>query len=204
MFRRLKNKISDYRFNKRMARQRYKRGFSDNDCWGMNYWLVDTFPKMFITLRDMKHGAPELPFEEYNKLPGPWRYEYKRQYREKCKKEGYEYEEDTIFEKWFVILSRIAYCLEQANEDLELENQYRKEYFKKLWEEEEKEDKNFKYWWNKHFEKIHGGYVLRTLPVDKELENKYYKREEEIWSYKQKMKDEAMDLIKKYFYHLWD
>ena len=205
MFRRLKNKISDYIFNKRMARQRYKRGFSDSDCWGMNYWLTDTFPKMIINLRDMKHGAPDLLFEEYDKLPGPWRYEYKRQYRERCKKEGYEYEEDTIFEKWFVILSRIAYCLEQASEDKEMYNEYKEEYDKALWGEEDKEDfKSFKKWWEKHTDKIEGGYILKHYKVDKELEEKYWKKEEEIVKYKESMKDEAMDLIKKYFYHLWD
>ena len=81
MFRRIRNKISDYKFNKRMAKQRYKKGFSDSDCWGMNYWFTETFPKMILNLRDMKHGAPELPFEEYDKLPEEWKYEYKKQYK---------------------------------------------------------------------------------------------------------------------------
>lgn len=55
MFRRLIHKFNNYKFEKRMARQRYKKGFSDSDCWGMNYWLTSTFPKMILALRDMKH-----------------------------------------------------------------------------------------------------------------------------------------------------
>lgn len=68
-FVRLKYKISDYKFEKRMAKQRKKRGFSDNDCWGMCYWFGDTFPKMIRNLRDMKHGAPEYEFEEFDNFP---------------------------------------------------------------------------------------------------------------------------------------
>lgn len=205
MFRRVINKLSDYRFERRMAKQRYKRGFSDSDCWGMNYWLTETFPKMILNLRDMKHSAPDLKFEEYDTLPGPWRYEYKRQYRELCKKQECEYEEDSIFEKWFVLLSRMAYCLQQANEDKEMYNEYKEEYDKALWgEEDEKDFKSFKKWWEKHTDKVEGGYILKHNEVDKELEEKYWKKEEEIAKYKESMKDEALDLIKKYFYNLWD
>lgn len=50
-------KLKDKLLERRMARQRYKRGYSDSDCWGMCYWLTDTFPKMIYTLRDMKHRS---------------------------------------------------------------------------------------------------------------------------------------------------
>ena len=46
--------FNEYRFKKRMARQRYKRGFADEDCWGLDYYLCTTFPAMLIALRDMK------------------------------------------------------------------------------------------------------------------------------------------------------
>ena len=53
MFRRLRHKFSDYKFERRMAKQRYKKGYADCDCWGMNYGLVSTFPEMILNLRDM-------------------------------------------------------------------------------------------------------------------------------------------------------
>lgn len=205
MFRRLKNKISDYRFEKRMAKQRYKRGYSDSDCWGMNYWLCETFPKMIINLRDMKHSAPELEFEEYYTLPENWKNKYKNQYEERCQKDNLLYEEDSIFEKWYVILSRIAYCLEQANESLEIYNKYKQDYHKAMWGTDlEEKHRTFKEIWNNYFEKVNGGYILKTKQIDPELEKNYFSEEDKINKYKEDMKNEAMDLLKKYFYNLWD
>ena len=53
----LYRKFKDKFFEKKMKKQRYKRGYSDSDCWGMYYWLTDTFPKMIYNLRDMKHRS---------------------------------------------------------------------------------------------------------------------------------------------------
>lgn len=203
MFRRIKMKLGDIRFKKRMAKQRYKRGFADEDCWGMNYWLTETFPKMILHLRDMKHGAPELPYEEYNTLPEGWKNSKLLEYEIKCKKEGYEFEEDSIFTKWYIILTRIAYCLEQANEDLEVYNKYKENYDKAKWGEP-KEKETFKEMWDRYFNKVDNVYVLKQKEIDKELENNYWKQEEKNWKYKEQMKNEALDLIKKYFYNLWD
>ena len=58
--------MGNYKFNKKMAKQRAKRGFSDDMCWNMYGWILETFPKMIINLRDMKNGYPELKFEEIN------------------------------------------------------------------------------------------------------------------------------------------
>lgn len=205
VFKKFIYKVKDIKFKFRMARQRFSKGFSDEDCWAMDYWLCETLPKMILNLRDMKHGAPELPFEEYDKLAESWKYEYKKQYKEFCKKEDTTYEEDSIFEKWYVLLSRIAYCLQQANKDNDLPNEYKEEYFNQLFGDYKEDSKlSFKEWWNKHFTKIDGGYVLEQNKVDEELQKNYFKKEEENELYKEKMKDEAMDLLKKYFYNLWD
>lgn len=40
--------------------------------------------------------------------------------------------------------------------------------------------------------------------VNEELKNAYFKKCEEIYEYKDKCKDEALDLLKKYFFNLWD
>lgn len=204
MFRRLINKISEYRFNKRMAKQRYKRGFSDNDCWGMNYWLVSTFPDMILHLRDMKHGAPELPFEEFDKLPWEWKDQELQKYKYIQEKNGYEYEPNSIFTKWYIILTRMAYCLKEADEDKEMYNPYKKDFDKAVWGDDLNTIKSFKDFRDKYFKKISGGYVLKTNEPDNDLKEKYFKFEDKNWLYKEKMKNEAIDLLKKYFYNLWD
>lgn len=169
MFRRLRRKFKDYKFERRMAKQRYKKGYADCDCWGMSYWLVSTFPEMILNLRDMKHGAPELPFEEFDTFPLEWKDEELQKYKLRQERDGYEYKPDSIYTKWYIILTRIAFCLKEADEDKEVYNPFKKDYY-----------------------------------VSDDLEKAYYREEEKILKYKENMKDEAMDLIKKYFYHLWD
>ena len=50
-------KFKDWLFKRKMKKQRYKRGFSDSDCWSLDYWLVTTLPKMIYILRDMGHRS---------------------------------------------------------------------------------------------------------------------------------------------------
>ena len=212
----IKRKISDWRFEKRMAKQRNKRGFSDSDCWGMCYWFGDTFPKMIRNLRDMKHGAPELEFEEVDNFPLQWVEEESKELLKQKQKKGYEIEidlwgKDKIFDRWWFVLSRIAYCLEQANDEVtEIKNEYEEEYHKQVFGDDS-DKKSFKEWWNAHHEIVEYDekgkpklWRLITNEPDEELEKKYKKRNEEIEKYRNEMKDEAFDLLKKYFYHLWD
>ena len=173
-----------------MKKQRKNKGFSDCDCWGLYWWLGRTFPEMILNLRNMQHGAPELKFEEFYNLPLNWLIP-ELQKLEKIKKE--EYDIYDIFNQWYIILTRIAFCLKQTDEDLYIENPYEKEYFNQLY----KSDNLFK--------KINDNfYELNTSPVDKELKTKYVKEEDKIWKYRNNMKNEAFDLLKKYFWNLWD
>lgn len=203
MFRVLINKFKDYRFKKRMARQRYKRGFADEDCWSLDSWLCTTFPMMILALRDMKNGAPDEEFPEYDNLPKDWKKAEYKKYKAKQEKLGYECDPHDIFTKWYIILTRIAYCLQQADKFLEVENIYADEYFGQLWGNYD-ESKSAKDWFTQHTEKVDEGYQLISNEVDEDLKNKYYKEEERIWQYKCKMKEEAMKLLDKYFYNLWD
>lgn len=45
---------------------------------------------------------------------------------------------------------------------------------------------------------------MRELPEYKEIADKYSEEEEKLNEYRKKSKDEAMDLLKKYFFSLWD
>lgn len=219
-FRRIKMKVDDYRFQKKMAKQRYKKGFADCDCWDMHYWFTSTFPKMIRNLRDMKHGAPEFEFEEFDNFPLVWIAEESKILLKYKKENDYDEEidvwgRDKCFDRWWFILTRIAYCLEQTNEDVtEIENEYKDEFNRQVWgDDSDLDDKHwtFKKWWNKHqiVEKYDERgkpklYRLITNDPDPDLKEKYFNREQEIAGYREEMKNEAFDLLKKYFWDLWD
>lgn len=191
------NRISEWKFERRMANQRKKKKFADCDCWGMHYWITDTFADMIITLRDMKHGAPDLPFEEFDKLPSNWLKKELEIYKTKQIKNGYSYEVD-IFAKWYIILTRIAYCLKQANEEItEIEN----EYSDALFEVFHKNTLDLISSKEKGKPKL---YTINTPKANEELRKKFLQKEDEIFEYRDQMKNEAFDLLKKYFWNLWD
>lgn len=215
-FRRLQHKIKDFFFERKMAKQRKKKGYADCDCWGLYYWLGATLPKMILRLRDFKHGAPELKFEEVETFPLDWLIpeieKKQKEYDESDDDEGFDLY--SIFDRWYLILTRIAFCLQQSNEEItEIPNEYSEEYDRQIWGNrlDDLDKKSVKDWLNSIFkvkEYDEKGkpktYELVTNEPDKEIEEKYYQREKEIFQYREKMKDEAFDLIKKYFYALWD
>jgi len=96
----------------------------------------------------------------------------------------------------------MAYCFENANKDLDVKNIYADDYFKAVFGD--KEDSSVKEFFKNHFEKTNVGYKLTMNEVEKDLKDKYYKEEERIWNHKCAMKNEAMKLLNKYFYDLWD
>lgn len=178
-------KIKDFKFILKCRIQRFLYGYSNSDCWNMHYWLGDTFPKMIRKLRDTKMGAPEAEFEEFDNFPTEWIEEQSKILLEQKKKKGYKEEivvngEEKIFDRWWFILSRIAYCLEQSNEEItEIENKFEKEFRTIVLDNE-------------------------NSNIEKEIRKKYIERENEIFNYRNKMKNEAFDLLKKYFWSLWD
>ena len=209
----LYRKFKNWKFERKMKKQRYKQGYSDSDCWNLHYWMTDILPKMIYNLRDMKQGAPEEEFEEFENLPLEWVNEFAlkftKQIEENSKKgEDYDYTDticfwsgtvkDRCFCRWWIILSRIAWCLEQASSDLEVYNEYKEEFNKQFSEnffdsiEISSENKNLK------------TYTIKESKIDEKLKENYYDREKEIWKQKEAYKDEALNLIKKYFYNLWD
>ena len=130
MFKRNKNKNKEKEeltFEQRMTQQRIIRGFSDEDCWELTNWLTTIFPQMILNLRDMKNSCPEMKFEEFDKLPEDWKQIELNKFKKLQEKQGYEYIEDDIFTKWYILLTRMSYCLTEANEDKYIHNPYTQE-----------------------------------------------------------------------------
>ena len=165
----------------------------------------------------MKHGAPELPFEELDKFPLQWINEQSSLLLKQKKESNYDEEIDLFgkekcFDRWWFILTRIAWCLKEASPDKELYNEYREEFNRQLWgDSEENEKLSFKQWWNKFHKVVEYDekgkpklWQLVTGEPTPELEKKYFKKEKENAEYQKERMEEAFDLIKKYFYHLWD
>lgn len=56
------------------------------------------------------------------------------------------------------------------------------------------------------FQKIDAGTIhfMDELPEYKEISDKYREEEKRLEEYRRKCKDEAIDMLKQYFYDLWD
>ena len=124
-------------------------------------------------------GAPCVEdFIEYDYFPEDWKENALKEYNEFQKKFDYSNDEDSVFTKWYIILTRIAFCLEEADKFKNMENPYREDFNRYLF--------------------------MPTTKIPDELKHNFIKVENDNDEYKCAMKDEAMDLIKKYFYNLWD
>lgn len=200
MFKNLKVKI-----------QQAKKGYSYLDLHDISYFFQTTFVKMIREFENTNYGSPDILFEEVDKFDVNWINEEYNNIMESIKKSGWfnsytteDIKEYSIYDhyiRWRLILRRIAYCLEQSSEDLCIEtNQYSNEYFRQKFRKEFNcfddllepcEDDPTKY-------------KFKDNKVNKTLERKYRKRENEIEKYRTNMKDEAFNLLSKYFFHLWD
>lgn len=80
--------------------------------------------------------------------------------------------------QWDIALSNMIYCFKESTEKYCSEkNEYEDEYTKDLFNSREE--------------------------FNEELRNKWLKREEEIEMYREKMKNEALEMFSKYYYDLW-
>lgn len=171
------------------SKQRVVRGYSDRDVWSLCDFLEDLFPAMLTELKNTRHGSPGVleDFDEDGKEMG------------------------TCHDKWDKILDEMIFLWREANENTcSKKNKYAEEYNKAqdefnkkygLFGEKLRSEKD------KEREKKTGVRVLygiTKVPEYKEIWNKYIEEEKEIEKYRIKCKDKAFDLMKKYFYDLWD
>lgn len=191
-------------------REYRRKGFIAENVWNLDCFLTGTFSKMIRSLADTTHGYPQENFEEVEKFPLEWTKstieEINRRRQNKIEVTS-PFDIDKPADRWELVLLRMAYCFERADkfEDFE-ENEYSEEYFNQVFGRDHKMKKHesFRKWWKRRTIKVEGGYQLIEYEPDKDLQENYYNREREIWENKVAYKNEALDLLKKYFYNLWD
>lgn len=173
--------------------QRVTRGYSDADIWSMDSYLQELLPAMLLTLKENRHGSPACLGENYTNEDGVL-------------------VNNTCHKEWDKILDRMIFLWRESFQDTcqkknPLEEEHTKAFSEftekyglfgeKLQTEEERVSG-----------KKRGGYVtmhfMREVPEYKELDEKYQAIEKELEAYRNRCKDEALDMLKQYFWNLWD
>ena len=174
------------------SRQRATRGFADCDVWNMYGSLEELMPAMLQYLKDNRVGSPAMLGENYTDENGFM-------------------QNDTCHKEWDKILDRMIFLWgELDEEECTIKNPYDGAYTKamkeftekygffgeKLETEEEKEKR-----------KKSGGrlvHFMSEIPEYATIDKLYHDEEKRIDEYREKCKDEVFDLMKKYFFSLWD
>jgi len=173
--------------------QRAKKGYSYQDLWSIEHWFMETVPKMLQDYRKNIHGCSN----EFIKCENGTECTYQ------------EFEQG--MNEWKAVIDRMIFCFTEMNEDTcSMKNEFKEEYQEQLCKDfltkkKPKRWERIKKW----FEKEDKNAPVKLYPlvfgdVEPELEENYQRREEEIENYREKMKDEGFDLMKRYFWNLWD
>ncbi|MDD3138201.1 MAG: hypothetical protein PHX08_04425 [Lachnospiraceae bacterium] len=186
-------KIKHFRRCLKWSKQRVTRGYSDCDIWSMYSYLQGIIPDMLQTLKDTRMGSPSHLGKNYADEDGIMI-------------------NDTCHEEWDKILDRMIFLWRETDEDTcSQKNIHDEEYSialdafhdkygifgAKLQKEKELEE-------NK---KRGGGgtiHFMNELPEYKDISDKYREEEKRLEEYRNSCKDEAFDMMKQYFFSLWD
>ena len=186
-------------FNERMAKQRIKRGFSDEDVWSIDYWFCETISPMLKQLAKTSHGYIEL--DQNGDIIS----------NEDKHKENAE----VYIKRWTDTILHMAHLADEMNEDTcSMKNPYDKDWlrisraFEKKYGfmgEKLRTDED-----NKEAEKT--GSYKAFLPDDDPIHGKENRKIMDLHSeysykieeYREKCKNEFFVLFSKYFWHLWD
>lgn len=186
---RIKGLIKHLSKTLKYSKQRAVKGYSDRDIWSMCDFLEDLFPAMLTELKNTRHGSPGTleDFDENGNELG------------------------TCHDKWDKILDKMIFLWREANEETcSKKNQYEQEYQNAQKEFERKygifgdklrSEEDIEHEKNTGNKVIYG---ISKAPEYEEIWNNYIEEEKEIKKYRIECKDKAFDLMKEYFYDLWD
>lgn len=189
----------------REIKQIIEQGFKDSDLWSLDYFFSDKFSKMLFKFAQNQVGSPQtVSFDDIKDYPIEFIECSLFIIKENIKdnKNFSSYSSDDIDEVldlhnsyviWQMIILRMAYCFRMTNEEF-YDNEYSDEYFKQVFGENG---------WQ--FEDIGNGYhKLVFHEAEKDIDEKYHKREKEIEDTRMAMKNEALELLSKWYFDLWD
>lgn len=173
--------------------QRIKRGYADCDVWDMYSYLQNLLPDMLQNLKDNRHGSPGYLGTNYTNEDGIL-------------------VNDDCHAAWDEILNRMIFLWRESNEDTcQKKNPYEEAHMKNFEEFNEKygflgEKLQTKEELEENKRRGGGGTVhfMSEIPEYRETDEKYREEEKQLEEYRSQCKDEAMDMMKKYFFALWD
>lgn len=200
----IKDRKEDEKREEKWKQQRYKRGYSDCDCWNIYSWFLDIMPKMLQQMRDDLHGFPSRlsVICQNNQAVSNTVLDENA-------------EEEPGFTKWKETLDRMIFLLKEMNEETcSYENPYEKDYYKMnvdfhkkygifgegLKSDEEKEEEK-----KKHSSRAYFPTDFPELyPNAKDLSHQYFNHEIYKNIYMNKCREEFFNLFSQHFYDLWD
>jgi len=184
-FYRMRLKIKEFPRKVKHCYQRAKRGYSYQDLWSIEYWFMETMPKMLQDFKKNLHGCPAM-FVNHE--------------------DGTEYQSvEQGMKDWEAVIDRMIFCFTEMHEDTcSMKNEFEDEYHNQR--HKPNEGKKVKDWFEQCGTDAKGKpwYRLVEGEVEPELEKSFWEKHKEIENYREKMKDEGFDLMKKYFRNLWD
>lgn len=175
------------------SRQRVVRGYADCDVWSMCSYLQELMPEMLQHLKDNRHGSPAYLGENYTNENGIL-------------------VNDTCHAEWDKILDRMIFLWRETDEETcSKKNPYEDEYMKAFSEFKEKyglfgEKLQTEVELEENKKRGGGGTIhfMDEVPEYKEISEKHRAEDEKLEKYREECKDEAIDMLKKYFFSLWD
>ena len=165
--------------------QRANRGYSSQDLWSLDHWFMETMPKMLQDFKKNLHGCPA---------------------QFTTREDGSEYQTvEQGMKEWEAVIDRMIFCFTEMHEDTcSMKNEFEDEYHRQR--HKPNEGKKVKDWFEQCGTDKDGKPLYRwiTGEVEPELEKRFWDKRKEIENYREKMKDEGFELMKKYFWNLWD
>lgn len=170
-----------------------KQGYADCARWGMYDYLQMLIPDMLQNLKDNRMGSSCCLGENYTNDEG-------------------RVVNDTCHEEWDKILDRMIFLWRESREETcSRNNHYEEECFKASTEFDQKygilgEKLQTEAELEKARKRGGGGTVhfMDELPEYKEIYDLYMEEESRLEKYREQCQMEALDMLKKYFYLLWD
>ena len=178
----------------RRCHERIWKGYCDFDLFSIDIWFTGIMPVMLREFKENQHGYPNASELTADRLF-----------------EDDEEKEREAVKAWHAILDRMAFLLEEADEETcRKTNPYEEEYEKACLEFDKKYGlmgEKLKTELDKKNERNGLGiraYTMNDVPEYRPVVKHYMEEWAKIGQYRQDCKDEALALFSKWFYSLWD